>query len=178
MTRASRNERMAYFDIVHEGVADEPLMSRLGYSRAYAIGSDVAFMEKLSGNVSHAILQGKNPGAFMRSLHAQAVSAFCFEDFEAMNKVLAAASEAGKPVLIPVSWLFISSPRLQVRAISRARRLVSVASEYKAKTILATLASKKSHLVSSVQMLNIGRFLGMSDEAAKRAMSAAGDVLD
>ena len=178
MTVPQRNEGMAYFDIVHGGIADKPLMSRLGYSSFYTIGRDVAFTEKPLANFPHTVLQGKNPGLFMRSLHAQGVSAFCFEDFESMNKVLAAASEAGKPAVIPVSWLFAATPHLRVRAIARARHVVSTASEYGVKIVLATLASRRVHLVSSAQMLGIGRLLGMDDGATKRAMSLAGDVLD
>ncbi len=170
---------MKYYDLAEASAFTKHDPGLLGYAAIAGIGTDFIVSEKHVGNTAKpSILYGKEPGMFMRSLHSNSTAFFCFDDFEAMNKVVAAASETGKPILIPVSRIFSKDKPQELRSIARARRLVSVVLEYDATPILATMASNKNQLLSSLQLFEVGVMLGFPEKNAKEAMSKLGDLID
>jgi RNase P/RNase MRP subunit p30 len=170
---------MRYFDIVDikEGV-DSALVKRLGFAKILILGKDVTIQDKLGQQGRKYIICSKDQGILMKATRDQSVIGISFQDHEIVNKVIAAAKEAEKPIVVNISGIFSKSKGERYRNIGRIRGLLKAVSKAKADPAIISAAPDPDYLTSSLQMVEVAKFLGLKEEGARHAISRIGEYFD
>ena len=170
---------MRLFDVVDmaEGVGSA-LASRLGFSMVYAMGRDIYVTQQPMQQGKNQIVCSKDTILLMKAIRNQDVIGISFEDNEIIAKVLAAAREAEKPIVINISCIFAPSASERYRNIGRIRGLVRAAMMARCNITFISGAKSADYLLSTNQLMEIAMFLGMPEDKAKRALAIMGDYVD
>ncbi len=102
---------------------------------------------------------------------------FAFQDSNLVKKAVEMIKENDKLLLVPVSMLMNDDPRQRVRSLNRARRLVKFALKERVGIAVVSFAKDGDYLLSSMQMLEVAKKLGVGDEGAKAMLSRIGDAI-
>ncbi len=170
---------MKYFDIIgmKEG-ADPALVSRLGFSKVFSIGRELELRASPVRSGKKQIVSSKEVGTLMKAAREQDVVGIAFEDNEIVNKAIAAAKEAGKPIIVDMSGIFAAQIHDRYRNIGRIRGLLKAVAIAKADVVLVSGAKSVHYLLSPNQIIEIAKFLGQGEEKTRRAMSKIGEYVD
>ena len=169
---------MRYFDVVGmSGGVDKALAARLGYSRILVLGTDVILSDRPHQG-KRCIVASTDQGVLMKALKDQSVIGIELPDNEIMGKVIAAAADAEKPIVIDLNPVFSQQWRERQRSIARLRGMVKEAARAGAGFICISNAKSIDYLVSANQMLELMRLIGLDDSRAKAAMAKMGEHLD
>jgi hypothetical protein len=161
---------MKYFDIVITNEAEPQLAARLGYERVLVAGKDIDILDNLHFNGRRkAIVRGRNVGTLMRAIKEQNVIGVMIDDNLTMGKVIAAAKENEKPIVVSTEGLNRRNYLERQKAIYRLRKLFRLLAKTRNEVILVTLAPDRHSLLSVGQMIEVAKFLG-ADEAKSRQM--------
>lgn len=165
---------MEYFDVALFDV-DKGLQARLGYSRIYAIGKDIALSASPSQSSVPIIVRSKDQNNLARALKDPGVVAIIFEDSILNKKLIGKAAESRKPILVPVSAMLRMDPRERQSELSRLRKILASAHSLGARCILVTLAESAEYLVSTGQMAEVSHML--MDTGNSKFVIFGGDIL-
>ncbi len=169
---------MRYFDVVGiSGGVDKGLAARLGFSKVLVLGSDIILSDRpLHGR--KCIVESSDQGTLIKSLRDPSVIGIKIPDNEIDGKVIAAAADAEKPIVIDLSPLFSQQWRDRQRSIARLRGLIKEATRAGAEFIGISNARSANYLLSIGQMLGILGLIGMDVNRAKATMEKIGEYLD
>lgn len=165
---------MEHFDVALFDV-DKGLQTRLGYSRIYTIGKDIALSASPSSSGAPMIVRSKDQNSLSRALKDPGVVAIIFEDSVLNKKFIEKAAESRKPILIPVSAMLHMDPRDRQSELSRLRKILESAHSLGARCVLVTLAERAEYLVSTGQMAEVSHML--MDTGNSKFVIFGGDIL-
>ncbi len=169
---------MRYFDVVSiSGGVDPKLAARLGFSRILAFGSEIVISDRPHQG-KRCIVSSRDEGMLMKSIKDQSVIGIAIPDNEIIGKVIAAAAGAEKPIVIDLQPLFAQQWRERPRSIARLRGLIKEAIRARAGFICISNAKNPNYLVSSNQMAEILKLIGLDDKKRKDAMAKLGEYFD
>ncbi len=170
---------MKYFDIadMKEG-ADPGLVKRLGLARVFSIGKEIAVTARHTQNLKNQIVCSRDTGTLMKAIKDQDVIGISFEDNEIVGKAIAAAKDAGKPVMVNISCIFAMQTHERYRNIGRIRGLIKAAAAAKAELIIYSGARNPNYLLSISQITEVAKFLGQSEAKSKESMAKIGEYID
>jgi RNase P/RNase MRP subunit p30 len=140
---------------------DAGLAKRLGYKKIYSSGIDFGFgFSKMADRkFKSLVVVSKDPGVLMGALRDPEVAGIIFQDNELTKKVLEKAAEMKKTVFVPLSQ--ITSCPVQERSyrIHKMRKIILSSHKQRAKVRIISLAESGLQLLSTAQMIEVGRLL-------------------
>lgn len=165
---------LAYFDLTNMQI-DRKMVKILGFKRIFTT-EEICITEGLNTEKACIVMSGE-PGILGRALHRNNVKGIIIKDNELLKMVVEEVKNAGKLLCFSTHDLTCVDTRMRLRNIHRMRNLIAFATRSKAKIALLTLADDESCLLSSLQMVEVAKFLGATEEHAKSMVSNIGDVL-
>lgn len=157
---------MRYFDITEMSV-DEQLLKTLGFKGIFQLGNEVGRFPSGKGK-SVAFMSDRE--AFSRAARSRETLAIVADALPLQKKYLELMREGEKMLIFPVGALTALNSSQLVRGIAQLRAAFSTAKQARVKSAVATLAKTSDYLLSSMQLIEIARLLGNSDEEAKAAV--------
>jgi hypothetical protein len=166
---------MRFFDVIRTKEADPALAKRLGFSKVFIAGEDIDVLDNLKFNGKRkAIVRSKNVGILMRALKENGVIGVMVDDNLLIGKVIAAAKESDKPIVLSTEGLNSRNYPERLRAVYRLRKVYKILAKTKNDVILITLAADRQSLLSTSQMIEISKFIGADDAKSRRMISELG----
>lgn len=163
---------MRFFDMVAVHGAG-PMAKRLGYSRIFEIGKDFELIHsKGEMKGSNRILESDDAGVIVEGLRSPSV--FGLVATRGLpKKYLEVLKKEEKVLLIPVASAVCGSE--QMRAMSEVKAMARSAMQSKVKTALVTMAAEKECMLSSMQLLEVGKMAGIHEKACKQMLGLLGE---
>ncbi len=148
---------MKHFDIALFE-PDSGFASRLGYSKVYCIGKDVALGQRPAKSQIPLIVRGSDQGILANALRDGGVIGIIFEG-KADKKVIERVAELGKTVFMPVDKLLNSHLSSRDQALGGLRKTAFACAKLKANASVISLAEDREHMVSAGQMSEIANLI-------------------
>jgi len=169
---------MRFFDLVAVPNA-QAMAKRLGYSRIFELGRNREFevihsAKEMIG--SGKILVSDDKGAMVAALRSNAVAGVVAQHGMTKRYVDMLRSEE-KVIFISLSKI-VKGESGRAGALAEVRGLARNAIRGKAKAALVTLADEKEYMLSVLQALEVAKLAGIEEFAAKRMLSALGEMHD
>ena len=167
---------MRYFDIVTTSEVDDSLAKRLGYSKVFVVGKDLEIITDLKIRTGKkAIVRGKNIGTLMRAIKESSVLGIMIDDSLILGKAIMAAKENDKPLILSTEGLNSRNYTTRLKTLYRLRKILKFALKARAEIIFVTLAGDRQSILSTAQMIEIGKFIGANDEQSRKMLSDLGN---
>ena len=167
---------MRYYDVVAMARVDGGVAARLGYKRILT-SEDIRVVERHAGS-SRYIIRSSEPGLIFKALGEDLCMGVIFKGNAPVKKLLEKAASSGKPIIIPASEITCATGSAFMRATYGLRSVLSYCVKAGAPVAMASLAASESALLSSMQMLELARFVGASPDRAKEMLGRIGEVYD
>ena len=173
---------MAYFDIVN-GAADENEATNFaklfGYKKIFTLGKEVFILDCKDVNPSDKkviIRNNANTGMLVKCLRMQNVIGILTDSAPSGN-VLESIKQNNKIIILNSSELTCVDKRQRISNLFRFKRIVSSGMHKKTEIAIATFANDKEQMLSSMQLVEIAKFIGADGDTARKMVSKFGDVL-
>ncbi len=160
---------MKYYDITALPDIDVAFWKRLGYSKIYT-RNEVRIEERQNGTGAY-ILKSSEPGRIFRSISDRNCVGIVFRDNLPVKRVLEKAAAEDKPVIIPISKLTCSTGPSFMKNTYGLKSIFASCVNVGVTVAAASLAANADSLLSSLQMLELSKFIGASEEQAKEMIS-------
>ncbi len=152
---------MKYYDIVLKPCEfDGPFAKRLGFERVF----------KADGK-SRGLFAGRDRSALIKA--AQRGSAIAITDFSIDREVLAKARDNEAALCIPISAIAAAKGLEQARLLHRASELIAYAYRKRMEVSFASLAESRLFMDSRMQLIEMAKALGATEEQARRGVGEA-----
>lgn len=165
---------MAYFDLSSSEITDRRVTASLGYKKIFS-SKELPVLENLDSN-ERCIVRSGEIGMLRRAIRRNNVAGIMIKDNELLRIAVEEAAENEKTLFISLHDILCSDTKSRLRNIYRARGLMAFAMRSKASISLVSLADSEAGLISTMQMLGMAKFLGASEENAKRIVSRLGEI--
>ena len=160
---------MRYYDIVAMDHIEAGLAGRLGFSNIFT-KEDVNVIEKPSGRMPY-LLKSSEPGTIFRALDDSNCIGVVFKDNVPVKKILEKAASSEKPVVMPASELTCVSGPQFMKNTYKLRSVFAACRKAGAGMAIASLSGSDSSLLSAMQLLELAKFVGADDIAAKKLLA-------
>jgi hypothetical protein len=164
---------LAYYDIVSEGCDfSEDFQKRLGFSKVFSAGKDIGIYDadKKAGDCDGCIAYGSNASNMIHMVRSGA-KAIMLKDFKIEKKLLEIAIENGCVLLVPFNGIISSYGFERSRNLFKASKFLSYATKKDAKISFISMASSKMGMCSYMQLVELAKMLGASEEEARDGIS-------
>lgn len=165
---------MAYYDLVKMEAVERKTASILGYKKIF-LKNEIPIVNGPESNGKCIVMNGE-PGMLSRALRRSNVIGIIIRDNELIRQAVEEAAENGKLLVFPIRDITCTDTRTRMRNLYRMRGLMAFATHSKAKISLVTLAEDESELLSTIQMLEIAKFLGAKEDHAREMLSNLGGI--
>jgi RNase P/RNase MRP subunit p30 len=165
---------MAYFDLTRAEIADRGRAAVLGYKKILS-GKELPVVENLSLS-SQCVVRSGETGMLGRAVRRSNVAGIIIKDNELLRLAVEETVENEKLLFLPLHEILCSDTRSRMRNIYRMRGLMAFATRSRAKISLVTLAEGEPCILSTMQMLEIAKFLGANESNSKKMISTLGDI--
>ncbi|MDE1860248.1 MAG: hypothetical protein KGH72_00855 [Candidatus Micrarchaeota archaeon] len=163
---------MRCFD-VSEGQIEKGLSKRLGFEHIFTLGRDMGIgTNPGASRNTKFIIKSSDDGAVLRNMGMHNVVGIIMDQNKRQRSIIEKLASSEKLLFIVTKGITNSTTYARLREIQNARKLVSLAHMYGAGVALVSLASSNEELVSSMQMFEIAKFIGLSDANARHAVEA------
>lgn len=149
---------MKYYDITAIDI-DSALQRRLGYSKIYVAGRDVAVQATPKQSSIPMIIRSKDQNVLFKSLKDNSVRGIILEGNFLNKKVIEKASEIRKTIFIPVSYLLWLGVWDRQAELQKIKRILAAAHHLKAKVSIITLAENAGSVLSKDQMTELANMI-------------------
>lgn len=166
-----------YFDFANIKI-DEALQKRLGYKKVFGPGEIGIRGEPVFGEQRKFIIKSAEPGKLIRAMKDKSTLGIIIEDNTIIKKVIEEAGKNEKSVFLVVSGLTAVEKNSRIRNMNRMRTLFKFSRRTKTEVGLITCAADPSLLLSSLQMIEIGRAIGADEETSKKMLTLLGRDYD
>lgn len=167
---------MQYIDIVQNKL-DNSLAERLGFKRLFTIGENVVISDNPNAQKNKkVILLTSNDGLMLRNISQSNVIGAIITNNKMQKSILEKLVVNEKRVFIITKEITNTDQHNRIRKLHETRKIVSLALNYKAKVSLISLAESKEQIMSVAQMMELGKFIGLSQEQAKEAVTSIGKI--
>ncbi len=162
---------MPYYDIVFEECkVDDRLSNMLGF-KVGTIPQNIRFIDLdkqgLSGE-KKAIVSG--PSGKLISAANSGVSAVCMQNPDIDKDLIAAMADNGTVLCIPLSDMMGLYGLRRSRHIFKTAKLFAYARKNDVEISFVTLARSRSMMCSYMQLLELAKLVGASEEYARKSM--------
>ncbi len=164
---------MPYYDIVYEGCDfSNDFQERLGFSKIFSIGKDIELYDsdKKAGDCDGCIAYGSNASNMIHMARSGA-KAIMMKDFKIEKKLLEIAIENGCILLVPVNSIVSSYGFERSRNLFKASKFLRYVKKKGAKISFISMASSKTGMCSYMQLVELAKMLGASEEEARAGIS-------
>ena len=165
---------MAYFDLSSLDAVDRKTASLLGYKKIFT-RSEIPVADKLDSS-QPCIVRSGEAGMLSRALRRSNVLGVIIKDNELLRMIVEEAVVNEKVICLSVHDLTCVDTRSRQRNLYRMRGLMAFAMRSKARIALVTAAEVESCLLSSMQMMEIAKYLGAKEEQAKKILGSLGEI--
>lgn len=171
---------MKYYDIAFGGFdIDDGFAKRLGFERIFRLGTDVPYVDVDSkaasgGGGSTFIAYGKDKARLLKEARNGAVLSIA--DFFIDRRLMAIIKDLGTKLVVPISDILEASYIERSKRIYRASHFVGSAMKSGMDVHFASMARSPLYLNSHVQLIELAKVLGVSEEHARRSMSTLKDI--
>gem|GEM_PF-1534979 len=155
-------------------VPEKKMGNLLGYKKILG-KKELPVVDGLSSN-NKCIVRGGESGILDRALRRNNVIGIIIKDNELIRMSVEEVKETDKLLFLSVHDLTCVDTRTRLRNLYRMRGLLSFATHSKAKVSLISLAEDESCLLSSIQMIEMAKFLGANEEQAKKMINNLGEI--
>ena len=154
------------FDIVDMDSVNIKLAEIIGYKKIYT-RNEIRVTEDQEYE-GRCIFLGKEPGPLGKALRRNNVEGIIIFDNELIRQTVEECRDNEKTIFIDISSLVVQEQKQRLRNIHRARFLIGFALRNKTEIALVSLAKDEAGMLSSMQMLAFGRFLGINDKNSEK----------
>lgn len=152
---------MKYYDVVLEGCDfDEGFAKRLGFERVLRLGAG-----------AKGLFIGKEKAALTRAV--QHGSAIAITDFSLDREVMAKAKDNDAILCVPFAPIARARGLEQARLMHRASELIKYAYRKRIEVSFASLADSRLLMDSRMQLVEMARMIGATEEQARRGVGEA-----
>lgn len=165
---------MDYYDVVSDSCSiDRELEKTLGYKRIIVLNKEIK-LENIDSNKK--LTEGKNIviGINDARLYAAVKSgakALIMPDSVIRKKLLEGMSEKRAILCLPLGLIVSSTGLGRSKLVYRMSRLFSYARKSTVEVSFITLAKSNLELLSSLQLIELAKFVGASEEYARYSLS-------
>lgn len=164
---------MEYYDIAaHTCLVDPLLEKRLGFKRILLSGTDlqIEHVDQKVGRFGVQIAYGANKKALFE--HSRnGTRALAISDFEIDFKLLESMADNKTILCISLDNIVGLRDAALTRAIYRASKLVHRAKKYRLEISIASMAQTQNYLCSYMQLIELGKLLGLEEQYARHSLS-------
>lgn len=161
---------MAYFDLVDMKVPGPKLQRLLGYKRIFST-EEMPITATPNSPAEKCIVKSAEQGVLRSALRKSNVMGIMIADNELLRIVIEDSKESSKPIFISSRDFVCAETSKGLRNLHRAKTMLRFAMRSRARVALVSMADDASCLLSSMQMLELARFLSGSDEYAKKMLA-------
>lgn len=162
-----------YYDIVFDSCnVDEELSARLGFARVGIIPKDIGFAElgkRGAGGEKKVIASG--PVGSLISAANSGVAAIYINDAKIDKKLIAAMEDNETVLCISLSGIMELYGLKRSHLLFKACKLFSYAKKEGVDTAFVTLAKSRSGMCSYMQMIELAKLVGASEDYARHSVS-------
>ncbi len=152
---------MKYYDIVlGQCEFDDAFAKRLGFERVF----------RADGKTGLSI--GSEKGQLLKAIQRGAV-AIAITDFSVDREVMAKASDSETMLCVPIAPLARTKGLEQARLLHRAAELLKYAYKKRIEVSFASLADSRLLMESRMQLIEVAKMLGATEERARSGVSEA-----
>jgi len=169
-----------YYDIAYGSCnVSEALENALGYKRIFLSSKDLKIIdsiykkEEIEGSISINASDDKDIFAVIKGNP----SAIAFKDLHINKKAMEKMKESEIALCLPMSYITCSYGLQRSRNIYLMSKLFAHARSIKMDASFATLAMNNIHLCSYMQLIELAKLLGASDDYARSSISGINGAL-
>ena len=166
-----------YFDIT-TAKFDSGFYKRLGFYYFFTLGEDVLISDNPQQANKLVILSSRNDGKILRHLNTENVIGAIIEGNSRQRLLMEALSKSGKPAFIAANGILNAEPRARIRRLHEARKFVRDSARYKTGIAMVSMAQSREELLSSMQMFELAKLIGLPEEKARSSNEILGRYHD
>lgn len=164
--------RLRYYDILYDSCKpDRPFQERLGFESVFFVRKGSRFPVCASSDAS----------VLLKALQGNAV-AIAITDFTIDRKLMVKVKESGALLCIPFSEIVSRTGFQRTRLIYKATAMLKYAYNKRIDVSFASLAESELYMNSRMQLVELARMLGATEEQARQGVSSSnkriGDAID
>ncbi len=166
-------DMMEYFDLVNaESVRLEPGI--LGFRKIFC-KKEIQVRKDIPED-ARCVVMGSEPGLLDRALRRRNVIGVMITDNELLRMTIEKTAENEKILFISTLGIVCADTQVRLRNIYRAKSLIASALRSKARISLVSMAEDEPSMFSSVQLLEMAKFLGATPAQASGMLSSLGGI--
>lgn len=170
---------MRYFDIadLHEDI-DEGLANRLGFKRIFKSGSEIEMVSSAGRDIDKPFLIATLKPEVLYNLITHRNSIGVLLDKEELDKKAQERIRENEKLVIFNTYSVTSDPQGRVERLHRLRKHFRNAHRARLRCGIVSLAQNKTHLLSSMQLMEIAKMITDNDSEAKQMLLNVGEKLN
>lgn len=161
---------MAYLDLVNMKAPEPKLQHLLGFKKIFST-EDIPIVPTPNTHDEKCIVKSAEQGILRSAARKNNVIGIMITDNELLRMVIEDSKDSGKTIFLPAHDFTCVDTNKRLRNLHRAKTMLRFAMRSRAKTSLVSMADDDSCLLSSMQMLELARFLSGSEEYAKTMLT-------
>lgn len=167
-SKQRRDDKLEFYDIAHMGVVENKINEALGFKRIIEIGNDINAAYSPSDAIEGSIFIGS--GEALRYAAKRHPKAICITDYRIDRSLIATMRDKDIVLCIGFNDMMQSIGLRRQAMLYMSSRLFTYAKRNGVNIVFASFARKKNMLLSYIQLIELAKLIGASEEYARESI--------